>query len=355
MGVHLHSFGASGGVVWQPWSAAMSTFEKDCANEEEAVAARTTGLHSKADFAKLASSTAPAPESEKQEVKKKKKKKKAGAVGAMSFDVEEGEDQEAEAAPRKKLCNPNVNSSFLQKKEWMSNEEKEELKRKENERLRAIEQEREEAGKRELTIEYCFTMRPIGGKDEIFHVSVDPEDSEVVVNEKPPRVFKGRKLVTTWGTTVERFCVDARDELGRHIAATEKKQLHAAGIMSQNLMMIDGSMICPEGRTFLELSEQKYTDGSPIFHFGQALDQNSKGDSVFHVCERHWYESNRFHFPQSQWELYDATKSYQNPNKSNQQKKTTGSQEFAQQYAAAKGAEEVFVYKDTSHRSMWQK
>ena len=37
----------------------------------------------------------------------------------MSFDVEEGEDQEAEAAPRKKLCNPNVNSSFLQKKgEW---------------------------------------------------------------------------------------------------------------------------------------------------------------------------------------------------------------------------------------------
>ena len=33
-----------------------------------------------------------------------------------------------------------------------------------------------------------------GGLTVVGVTQVDPEDSEVVVNEKPPRVFKGRKV-----------------------------------------------------------------------------------------------------------------------------------------------------------------
>jgi len=154
------------------------------------------------------------------------------------------------------------------------------------------------------------------------------------------------QVTVKWGDTTAEFVHLARRELAAFRHATEKsKHGEMAPMASQNLMLVDGTMICPDGKTFLEMSDAKYDDGEPIFHFGNdsAGENLKRGDSLFNVCERHWYDGARFHFPQSQWEPYDPKQQYKNPSKT-MTKKASGSQEFTTQYMKAKGVEMGDVY-----------
>jgi len=319
----------------------MADFVKDNSTNDEEFAQRVIGLNSKEQFMKKSAGDAPKEliQPSKADKPKKRKKKKAPAAGAMSFDMgEEGEDEVPEM-PKKKMCNPNANAGFLKKKEWMSESEKLEIQKKELDKDNDRRKRYAELSARPLTITYCFTMRPQGpATAKTSHA----EGEEESMHEKPPRRFMNRSVTSTWGDTTAGFLQKARKELSEFRTATEKsKHGEQAAMASQNLMLVDGTMICPDGKTFLEMSESKFCDdGEPIFHFGNesAAENVKSGDSLFNICERHWYDGARFHFPQSQWEGYDSKMQYRNPKKT-MSKKASGSNEFTTAYMKAKGVE----------------
>jgi len=216
------------------------SYELDTGEADESMAARLVGLNTKASFVALAAG-APAETASVPKPAPKKRKKKKGAAGAMSFDVGEDEDDNVEIAPKKKLCNPSVDSGFLKKREWMSNEEKQQEQHEENQKVQSLLRQRAEAETRPLELIYTYTMRPQGPAGNIVKTMADPESEEMIVEEKPPRKFKNRKVTVTWGDTPDSFFKKAREDLSQFLGV-EKARTQ----ISQNLMFVDGHMICPE-------------------------------------------------------------------------------------------------------------
>lgn len=301
-----------------------------------------TGLMSKDDYNKLKEAAEKGvilkkdgDDKEKDKPKKKKKKKQTSNL-SFGDDIDEME----EVSPRLiKKKNPNVNTAFLAKEEWLTKETKAKLAEEAEERAEAALRIKEIEEQKSLTIKFAMTLRPLHAEKLETYQTGGGE--EMVVEDKPPRFFRDQKVTCTYGTKVMDFVVMAQKELNRR---------NSKAAASSNLLLVVGNFIVPDHLNFHELSVIKYIEGDPIFKLGLG----SEEECPVQVMERSWYEASRFHYPQSSWQTYQNSKTYPNPLK-NKLFQAVGSQDEIDQWNKSQGVEEGFVYKDSAHRSNWQR
>jgi len=256
---------------------------KDAAAE---LAAKTVGLVSKAEFTRRREELEQKNEGGGEgEGKKKKKKKKGKAGGVLSFggDEEEGDEAEDQLPKRPKLGkNPSVDSSFLPDKD------RDEALAKRREELADEYRKQQDAVKAEL-LEVHYSYHDPSGRDGL----------------------KGHRAAVTLakGSTIQDFLNETRQQ---------QKALRSCS--AADLMYVKEDLILPHGLTFYELIVSKARGKSgPLFCFDVhddvrvgAFDHRVEKEESHpgKVMEKRVYERLKDKFPYSRFEIYDASKKY---------------------------------------------
>jgi len=329
---------------------------------DDRLAGQTVGLVSKDQYKQMRTDIKSGILQEKEELalnglqedlknaKKKKKKKRSNAQLSFGDDLEEGEELASPSLAKKKK-NPNLGTAFLVKKEWMSKETKAAIALEAKEKQAAAQKLKEEKEVKQLSLTYSLTLRPLGVGGSLNTYKTGGGE-EHVIEDKPPRYFRDQQVKTTYGATVSDFLRAVQ----LNIKKTDTKNQSVAA--SSLILEADSGdhFIVPDSLTFYELENFKYDDGEQIFRF--ADEGPEKLGRVLHVMERSWYEASRYHFPQSSWELFETIKvdqkKYPNPSKT-KAFKPVGTQDEIDQWNKSQGVQEGFVYKDSAHRSNWQR
>lgn len=268
--------------------------QKDTTSE---LAAATTGLVSKAEFTRRREELERERQKADEEAeagggsggkagKKDKKKKMKKLSSALSFGDDEEECDDIvleEMSKRPKFGkNPSVDSSFLPDKE------RDEALAKRRDELAAEYKKAQDAVKAEL-IEVTYSYHDPSGRDG----------------------FKGHRNTVTLpkGSTMQEFLNKCREQ-----------QVALRSCAAADLMYVKEDLIMPHGVTFYELIIGKARGKSgPLFHFDVhddvrvgAFDHRVEKDESHagKVMEKRVYERNKDKFPYSRFEIYDATKSY---------------------------------------------
>lgn len=155
----------------------------------------------------------------------------------------------------------------------------------------------------------------------------------------PPREFKGLiEADLSYGTKVEGFMKCARKFLGEKRTQIESDLYLICGPPG-----LGNGFILDKGLDFLAVEHAKWHDGVRIFKLEDGTEQEPISD--FWVMSKEWYESTRYHFPQSSWKVYDPSKekTYMNP-LTTKTFKAVGSQDEIKQWEISQGVPESFVY-----------
>ena len=232
--------------------------------QDQAFRAQTIGLVTAEEFHKAAQAAAPEP--------KKVKKKKKRQFTALSFTMDE-EDEDTPVLPKKALRkDPTVDTSFLPDRE----------ERTERERLEAEWHDQQERAKNEeLEITYSYW----DGSGHRRQVSIQAK------------------------RTIGDFLEQARRQLH-----PEFPELSSA----DELLYVKEDLILPHDLTFHDLIvTQARGKSGPLFRFDVHEDLRvgdrrvpTEASHPGKVVERRWYERHKHIFPASRWELYNPKKEY---------------------------------------------
>jgi len=299
----------------------------------------STGLMSQSDYAKLneevKNNTAGTDGNDTEQPKKNKKKKKIDTQGALSFGEEEGAE---EAVVFKKKSNPNVKPGSLVKAAWLTKETKELIAQEAKDKQAEAEKVDTERRKRPLTIDYKITLAPIGG-ESVYSTGYNQSGIVRATEGLPPREFKGVKEGSlSYGTTVEDMLKCVRQFLTDKKTPAESELLLICGLPGLG----NGFILAP-AIDFLTVEQAKYEDGVSIFNLEKGTEQRPQ--SEFWVMSKEWYESTRYHFPQSSWKTYDRTNQRKNKNPLRTKSfSAVGSQDEIKQWDISQGVPEAFMY-----------
>lgn len=212
----------------------------------------------------------------------KKKKKKKRNVAVLSFADDDDEDADGvgeESVRKKKMKNPDVDTSFLPDRD---REMQEAMLRKQLEQEWLQEQEKIKNDEIEITYSYW---------DGSGH---------------------RRTSTVKKGFTVEQFLEAALRSL-----RTEFSELKS--VSADNLVYVKEDLLIPHHYTFYYFIVNKSRGKSgPLFSFDVHDDIRLVSDATVEkdethagkIVTRHWYEANRHIFPANRWEVFDSKKTY---------------------------------------------
>lgn len=216
----------------------------------------------------------------------KKKKKKKRNVAVLSFADEEGEDDAVEASTKdeeepkkKKMKNPEVDTSFLPDRD---REMEEAMLRKQLESEWLTQQDKIKNDEIEITYSYW---------DGSGH---------------------RRTIMVRKGHTIEQFLEAALRNL-----RNEFSELKA--VSADNLIYVKEDLLIPPHYTFYYFIVNKCRGKSgPLFSFDVHDDIRMISDASVEkdeshagkIVTRHWYESQKSHFPVTRWSTFDPKKKY---------------------------------------------
>lgn len=217
--------------------------------------------------------------------KKKQKKQKTKPSSALSFNVDEEDDNESLEpvipVKKKKLGkNPDVDTSFL------PDREREEIERQEREKIRQEWVEEQE--------------------------KIKSEDIEITYSYWDGSGHR-RTLTMKKGSKISHFLQKCVEQLRKDF--TEFR-----AVTTEHLMYVKEDLIIPQHHTFYDFIINKARGKSgPLFSFDVHEDVRMISDASVEKDESHagkvvlrsWYERNKHIFPASRWEPYDPEKKWE--------------------------------------------
>mmetsp|Transcript_17134 Transcript_17134/g.27010 ORF Transcript_17134/g.27010 Transcript_17134/m.27010 type:complete len:343 (-) Transcript_17134:508-1536(-) len=253
---------------------------------EKSFKEQTVGLVSAKKFRELRENIKDLTEKTDEESKKKKKRKKK-MVAALSFNMDGDEEEdspdmpkEEPAVPKKKMKNPEVDTSFLPDRE----RQEAELRRK---LLLKREWEAEQDRIKSEMLEVTYSYWDGSGHRRVVQVSK--------------------------GTTIGKFLDLCHKDISQDFPELR-------GVSGDNLVYIKEDLIIPHNFSFYDLIATKARGKSgPLFHFdvhddlrlGPVDTRIEKDEShPGKVLQRSWYERNKHIFPASRWEVWEPGKDF---------------------------------------------
>lgn len=217
--------------------------------------------------------------------KKKQKKQKTKPSSALSFNVDEEDDNDSLEpvipVKKKKLGkNPDVDTSFL------PDREREEIERQEREKIRQEWVEEQE--------------------------KIKSEDIEITYSYWDGSGHR-RTLTMKKGNKISHFLQKCVEQLRKDF--TEFR-----AVTTEHLMYVKEDLIIPQHYTFYDFIINKARGKSgPLFSFDVHEDVRMVSDASVEKDESHagkvvlrsWYERNKHIFPASRWEPYDPEKKWE--------------------------------------------
>lgn len=216
----------------------------------------------------------------RKEAKKWAEKQRKKQLSALTFQVDEEEEDQDRIAKRAKITkDPDVETFFLKDRER---------------------DEKEEDIRKELADEWDSQQQVV--KEEIIEVTYSYWDGS----------GHRRSIEVAKGTTIDKFLEKVRKECSEIFHELR-------GMQSDQLMYIKEDLIIPHHYSFYDLILAKARGKSgPLFHFDVHDDIRLRANAKVEKDESHagkiitrsYYERNQHIFPVNRWEIYDPAKKF---------------------------------------------